>query len=97
MDNKTITKNKSEFPNLLKNAINKCSIENASNTPDYILTEFLLSCLNAYEVAVIRRDQQTEDSKEKEYEVKKVSDGYFIKEQKKPQKIGNSSANILGT
>jgi hypothetical protein len=104
MDNKT-TKEKSEFPKLLENAINSCSIENASNTADYILTEFLLSCLNAYEVAVIRRDRHN-NSKEQQPNVfdesyidevvEKVSDGYFVKKQKKSTKIATSSANILG-
>jgi hypothetical protein len=110
MDNKT-TKEKSEFPKLLENAINSCSIENASNTADYILTEFLLSCLNAYEVAVIRRDRHNnskEQQPQKEQQpnvfdesyidevVEKVSDGYFVKKQKKSTKIATSSANILG-
>lgn len=40
----------------LKAVINRHSRENASNTPDFILAQFLLVCLNAYEGATIRRD-----------------------------------------
>ena len=32
-------------------AINKACAENGSNTPDFILAEYLMNCLNAYEKA----------------------------------------------
>lgn len=37
-------------------AINRCSRENASNTPDFILAEYLMSCLEAFESASMRRE-----------------------------------------
>ncbi len=39
----------------IRAAINKASRENASNTPDFILAEFLLGCLTAFENATNAR------------------------------------------
>ena len=36
--------------------INKLSIETGSNTPDWILAEYLVECLKAYEAASNRRE-----------------------------------------
>ena len=36
--------------------INKNSFENHSNTPDFILAEYLTRCLEAFDIAVRRRD-----------------------------------------
>lgn len=38
-------------------AINRHSAENGSNTPDFILGDYLVSCLAAFDVAVTRRGQ----------------------------------------
>lgn len=38
-------------------AINCASRENESNTPDFILAEFLIGCLKQYENAVQARDR----------------------------------------
>ncbi len=35
--------------------LNGFSLENSSNTPDFILAQYLLSCLEAYNVAVTNR------------------------------------------
>ncbi len=40
----------------LAGLLNSHSAENASDTPDYLLAEFLLRCLNAYEQATQGRD-----------------------------------------
>lgn len=39
----------------LQQLINKHNIENGSDTPDFILTQFLLGCLYAFDSAVIKR------------------------------------------
>lgn len=39
----------------LRTLVNRRSRENASNTPDFILAQFMHDCLNAYEMAVTRR------------------------------------------
>ena len=44
------------FKDELKDLINKYSLENESNTPDFILSEYLLDCLAAYERTVNQRD-----------------------------------------
>jgi len=51
--------------------INKHSKENGSNTPDYILAEYLDNCLKSFNKALYRRadwygDKQDESSKEVE-------------------------------
>lgn len=44
------------FQNELTNLINRCSRENASDTPDYILAMYLLNCLEAFDQAVRQRE-----------------------------------------
>jgi hypothetical protein len=41
----------------LKRAINHCSAENGSNTPDFILAEYLTDCLAAFEKASTTREK----------------------------------------
>ena len=41
----------------LRALLNRHSIENTSNTPDYMLASFLLACLWAYEGTVVERDK----------------------------------------
>lgn len=40
------------FRQELESLLNRHSLENASNTPDYILAEFLIACLKAFDSAV---------------------------------------------
>lgn len=40
----------------ITNLLNRVSRENVSNTPDYILAEYLLTCLIAFEDAVNQRE-----------------------------------------
>lgn len=40
----------------IKEAINKASAENLSNTPDFILAGYLMMCLDAFESATKERD-----------------------------------------
>jgi hypothetical protein len=42
--------------NEIRAAINRCSRENVSNTPDFILAEYLMACLVAFESASMRRE-----------------------------------------
>lgn len=43
------------FTHELEQLLNKHSCENESNTPDFILAMYLLSCLEAYNKTVKRR------------------------------------------
>lgn len=45
-----------KFKKELENLINSHSIENGSNTPDFILAEYLSICLMAFEKSVGSRD-----------------------------------------
>lgn len=40
----------------IEHAINRCSAENASDTPDFILAMFLTGCLQAFDAAVNTRE-----------------------------------------
>jgi len=40
----------------LETLINRHSIENGSDTPDFLLAEYLCDCLASYEVAVTKRE-----------------------------------------
>jgi len=46
----------SEFRKQLAGLINKFSRENASNTPDFILAQYLDGCLVAFDTAVQQRE-----------------------------------------
>lgn len=41
----------------IETAINKNSAENGSNTPDFLLAQYLLDCLAAFDIAVQRRER----------------------------------------
>jgi hypothetical protein len=41
----------------IEGAINRTSSENRSNTPDFILSEYLIGCLRAFEAATVERDR----------------------------------------
>jgi len=41
----------------IRHAINCSCAENTSNTPDFILAEFLTNCLNAYDIATQKREK----------------------------------------
>lgn len=48
--------NKSEFRIELEHAINRNSMENGSDTPDFILAGFLTDCLDAFDRTLQRRE-----------------------------------------
>ena len=45
-----------DFREALTDLINQCSMENRSNTPDFILAEYLEVCLLAFDTAVQQRE-----------------------------------------
>lgn len=46
----------SELREQIEGAINSCGAENGSNTPDYILAQYLINCLEAFDYATKARD-----------------------------------------
>jgi hypothetical protein len=44
------------FKSELRSIINRCSMENGSNTPDFILATYLVKCLENFDMAVCMRD-----------------------------------------
>lgn len=54
---KAIEQPVSEFQKELSILINKYSRENMSDTPDFILAQYLEGCLTNYSIAVTKRDQ----------------------------------------
>lgn len=48
---------KSGFEKELQELINKHSKENGSDSPDWILSRYLVRCLEAYDYAVFQREQ----------------------------------------
>lgn len=46
----------SELEKKIEKAINSVSAENASNTPDYILAQYLMACLAAFNTATQQRE-----------------------------------------
>ena len=62
--------NKVNFKKELEQLINKHSIENGSNTPDFILAEYLWGCLLNYESIIACRNSWYKSEKEDGYTVK---------------------------
>ena len=52
------------FKSELSNLINMHSLEQYSNTPDFVLAKFLQDCLRAYEFAVEERDRLADNKKD---------------------------------
>ena len=48
---------KTSFQKELENLINRHSMENGNDTPDFLLAEYLCDCLASYEVAVTKREK----------------------------------------
>jgi hypothetical protein len=46
-----------KFSRELEHLINRYSIENGSDTPDFILCKYLIDCLHAYEQAIVLRNK----------------------------------------
>jgi hypothetical protein len=46
-----------DFRNKVEEAINWCSMENGSDTPDFILADFLTDCLRVFGTATTRRER----------------------------------------
>lgn len=61
-----------DFRTELTNLINQHSLENESNTPDWILAMYLTNCLAAYDEATNRRDSWWEH---KHWEKPKLDEG----------------------
>ena len=45
-----------EMEEEIRSIINKCSRENVSNTPDFVLAQYLIACLEAFERATQQRE-----------------------------------------
>ncbi len=46
-----------KFRKDIEQVINKHSIENNSNTPDFILAKYLIDCLQTFDEATTRREE----------------------------------------
>uniref|UniRef100_A0A6H1ZTF8 Uncharacterized protein n=1 Tax=viral metagenome TaxID=1070528 RepID=A0A6H1ZTF8_9ZZZZ len=44
------------FEEELRGLINRCSKENISNTPDFILAQYIAACLDAFDMATQQRE-----------------------------------------
>ena len=66
----------STFHKELETLINKYSIENDSNTPDFILASYLHDCLGAFNNAMIHRDKWYGIEQETQAETVKIMKKY---------------------
>lgn len=57
MKNEDGTLNKSDFYKEIEEAINRHSKENGSNTPDWVLAEYLIRCLFTFDACVDMRER----------------------------------------
>jgi hypothetical protein len=48
---------RSDFRNELEDVINRHSMENGSDTPDFILAQYLSDCLETFDKALVRRER----------------------------------------
>ena len=54
-----------EFKKKLTGLVNECSLENHSNTPDWVIAEYLTKCLMIFDSAIIDRKNWFGDKYEK--------------------------------
>lgn len=59
-----------DFERQLRSLINKNSMENGSNTPDLILARFLTTCLEAFDAAVVQRENWYGEAESKQEKTK---------------------------
>lgn len=52
-----MTKEEVSFQQELESLINRYSIENQSNTPDFILSQYIINCLKSYNIAITTRER----------------------------------------
>lgn len=52
-----MTETTPEFRKELENLINRYSVENLSDTPDFILANYINDCLYVFETATLARDK----------------------------------------
>ncbi len=52
-----MSENQARLADDIRSAINSVSRENTSNTPDFILAEYMLACLSAFETASLAREK----------------------------------------
>jgi hypothetical protein len=52
-----VTKTKAGLEDTIRNALNCASRENASDTPDFVLAQYLMDCLKAFEAATTARER----------------------------------------
>jgi hypothetical protein len=50
-------KTKAGLKDTIRNALNCASRENASDTPDFVLAQYLMDCLEAFEAATTARER----------------------------------------
>ena len=50
-------RNKEGFRKELEQLLNKNCMENGSNTPDFLLANYMLACLNAADMLISERDR----------------------------------------
>jgi hypothetical protein len=46
-----------DFRKELETLINRHSLENGSNTPDFILANYLVACLKAFDATLVEREK----------------------------------------
>ena len=49
--------NEEKFREEIDELLNRCSAENGSDTPDFVLARFLIDCLAAFDRAVVARER----------------------------------------
>jgi len=57
MSNNTVNDNRQQFEKELAALINKYSLENTSNTPDFLLAKYLTYCLSVFEATSLGREE----------------------------------------
>jgi hypothetical protein len=86
--NKGVIMEHSVFMEVLSGLLNRACCENVSNTPDFILAQFMQSCLAAFEAATINRDKWYGVHLEPAYK-------FFINEEDAPAENQGNGEHIL--
>jgi hypothetical protein len=84
----------SKFQKELEQLINKYSVESESNTPDFILSEYLSNCLSTFNIAIMRREEWYGRNKPSKKEIAPEDEAIMLENEARDHNYNNYCARL---
>jgi hypothetical protein len=81
-----------KFQRELEQLINKYSVESESNTPDFILSEYLSNCLSTFNIAIMRREEWYGRNKPSKKEITPEDEAIMLENEARDHNYNNFCA-----